>query len=130
MKSLFHRFERDLWFPLKGGMRFGHKGGDAHADLGMDSLAFSPGRDPSGEVDDASYVLLLLGGKADHKVEFEVLPAHGEEFTYPLKEDGFVQLLINHLSEPFGCGLRRNGESCFLNPFHFPCEMAEDAFHS
>jgi hypothetical protein len=109
--ALLRGFYGDLGFPLERGVRLGHKGGDRDIDVGPARRAPAAGLDPGREIDDPLQVGLFLGGKAHHEVELDQAPAEFEGAAALGQEIGLGDPLVDDPPEPFGAGLRRQGQA-------------------
>ena len=98
--------------PLKGRVRLGHVGGDAHRHLGGAAAggALAHRHRARAGLHDAAHVVVGLGGQADHEVELHLPPAAGKDALGRLVELLLGDVLVHHVAHPRCARLRSEGE--------------------
>lgn len=103
---------------------FGTKEGGADCDLALSvslvlrDLIIMLG-DFFRQIGDTLDILIFLGGKTQHKVEFYLIPAAGKGFAGTSQDILLGESLIDDVSHPLGTGLGSEGQAAFLDILHF-----------
>ena len=109
--------------PLEGRKGLRHKEGRADADLALAvSLLFwylvISDRDLIGKFRNCAHILLRLRGQPQHKRELYLVPAALKGHAGPLQDILSGQSLVDHIPEPLGTGLRREGQTALSHVLH------------
>ena len=114
-----HLGHLELARPLEGRVRLGHEDGDRSRDLHLALLAAPHhlATDLEHAVRGGRYrqdVLVGLGGKAHHEVELDAAPPMLEGVSRRALEVFLSHVLVDHVAEALGAGLRGKGETAAL----------------
>ena len=101
----------DLRFPLEGGVRFGHKGRNRSRNLQAAHARTRRVAHLAAQIHNGREVFICFRGQADHKVEFDLLPAVFEQFLGVQDNFVFRNAFIDNIAQALAARLRRQSHA-------------------
>ena len=109
-------------------MGLGDKCGDTDIDLAPTPVGAFDFSQIFHQIHQCFKIIIGFGGKTDHKIEFDHLPAQLKCILHRVDDFLFTDIFINHVTQALAAGFRGNCEAGFahlLNQFHqFRCQRA------
>ena len=97
--------------PLEGGVGLGHMARDGNGDVDGALVAAADLVGLSAHLHDAEKILVGLGRKTDHEVEFDALPALGEDPVAGGEDVFFADVLVDDVAHTLRARFGREGEA-------------------